>query len=336
MLIFDVAGRSLWLRATGRSVFPACFRFPGADNAVDRAIFGQGGCDMSLRIRKACVVASLMVVLAPARGGEQPPAPEEQAPPKAAALHDQGVDTVWKRRELSFTYRSSVALFHCGALEARVRTLLIAMGARQDVSVRANNCSDTTLLEEPRQGRTGIDPYDPMGNSRSTDPFGNPRSRNPLDRYTSTSDPSREQVAHVNIKVFWPTVMTPEIIEEMRRDQSRRELISRVTKDPTARQDLPVVFRTTPQEVTLSNKTIGVEPVECELVDQFARAVLDDLGVRILRRPSCDRRSISRLPPQLVVETLMPVAYVPELPVIEDKEVAEDGAAAPESEKPQQ
>jgi len=107
-----------------------------------------------------------------------------------------------------------------------------------------------------------------------------------------------------------PTEVTPEVVNELDRDKSRRELVSRVTGDPTARQNVPVVFAAQWQSVTLSHKSIGLDPQECELIEQMSTSVLRPLGVRIVRRShSCDRDRISRIPPQLTVEVLIGVPF---------------------------
>jgi hypothetical protein len=103
-----------------------------------------------------------------------------------------------------------------------------------------------------------------------------------------------------------PTEVTPEVLAEMERDKKRRELVSRVTGDPSAKFDDPIVFTAQRQPVTLSRRTIGLEPQECELLEQMSTSVFRKLDVRVVRRSSsCGRNQISHIPPQLTVEALI-------------------------------
>jgi hypothetical protein len=103
-----------------------------------------------------------------------------------------------------------------------------------------------------------------------------------------------------------PIEVTPEVLAELKRDKSRRELVSHVTGNPAAKFNDPIVFMAQWQTVTLSRETIGLEPEECELLDQMSASVLRELGVRVIHRDfSCDPNRVSRIPPELVVETLL-------------------------------
>jgi hypothetical protein len=109
------------------------------------------------------------------------------------------------------------------------------------------------------------------------------------------------------MRIMIPAEVTPEILAELDKDRSRRELLSRVTGNPATRFDDPVAFPATWQRVTLSRKSIGVEPEECELLDQVSRGVLQQLGMRVMRRNmDCSSGSVSAIPPEVEVEALMP------------------------------
>lgn len=242
---------------------------------------------------------AVAVLIAAAAGATEPEAVE---PPK-----QEPTPAVWKWREADFFYRSNVALYSCDAMKARVISILRAVGGRDDMTVRVDNCDPF------------MTPPDPLTNTW----------RNVPSSSHLNNQRNREQVVHVRVKVLMPVEMTPEIIEEIQRDKSRRDLISRVTGNPAASQNDPIMFHARRESVTLSRKTIGLDAIECELIDQMASSVLPKLDVRVVRRNiSCSRDGTSRIPPQLTVEALVGVTYgATELPKIED----DPAPAAPES-----
>jgi hypothetical protein len=72
--------------------------------------------------------------------------------------------------------------------------------------------------------------------------------------------------------------------------------------------DTPVVFHATRQQVTLSHRTIKLQPEDCELLEQMSRSIFRELGVRTVgSSPNCDRREIAHMAPQMTVEALLPV-----------------------------
>lgn len=219
---------------------------------------------------------------------------------------------VLKLHEVDFFYRSSVAPLSCSALEGRVMSVLHALGAREDIKVTVNNCHPVIAPQMP------------------TDDWENPsdRWRTPSERWGSSSDrwPSsserlrnraagREQSSHIRVRLMMPVEVTPEVLEELKRDKSRRELVSKVTGNPNASLDEPIVFPARRQNITLSRRTLDIEPEECELLEQMSTSVFRELGVRVVSgRPRCDRDRISNIPPQLTVEALMPIMpSVPQL-----------------------
>ena len=237
---------------------------------------------------------------------------------------------VWKVAEVGFSYRSSVAVYTCDALQDRVSSILRAIGARDDIEVRVSSCDS---FEVP-----SIIPSQESGSRWGARSEG---------IFTQREDQraERTQLAGVRVRLMMPTEVTPEILAEIDRDKSRRELVSRVTGNAAAMLNDPVVFQAQKQTVTLSRRTIGLEPEECELLDQISGSVFRQLKVRIVRRSfSCDRNHISRIPPELTVESFMGVPFgssaVPQLPAQGEGD-PEPGAsdappAAPETPKPQE
>ena len=245
---------------------------------------------------------------------------------------------VHKAQELSFNYRSYGNFYSCHDLERRVAAFLIAVGARDDISVSARNCDammissgDTSMDIDPSYGRGSNDPF---GRDRA-DPFGRDRS-DPWGRaggYRRGNE--REQSAQVRIKLMMPVEVTPQILEEIERDKSRRDLVSRVTGNPAASMNDPVVFAARREEVTLSQRTLkGLKAEDCDLLQQLTMQVIRRLDVKVKHQSfSCGPRSSSRIPPQLTVETLLPTGALLPMPDPEKKTApAASGSARPRDE----
>ena len=253
-------------------------------------------CDRVRPVVAGLVLASLFL-------GCQATAQEQTATPERKAA-------VLKIHEFSFFYRSRVAPLSCSDVERRVATIMMALGARDDVNVSATGCETVVLPDEPLDARmTRSDPW-----QSGSDRWGRPSDRwGTSDRWQTSSDglynrnARREQSTHVRIRAMLPIEVTPEVLEEIRKDKSRRELVSRVTRNPAASLNDPILFPAQRQLVTLSNRTLKLEPQECELLEQMASSVFRQLHMRVVRGTNCDRDQIGHAPPQAIVETLMPI-----------------------------
>ena len=219
---------------------------------------------------------------------------------------------VLKLHEVGFFYRSAIAPFSCGGLERRVKSVLHALGARDDIEVRVSNCN--LGIDSQTAINTGQNPSDPY--RTPSDGWGGSS-----DRWGASSDRlrnrrlEREQSSHIRVRLMMPVEVTPEILEELKRDKSRRELVSRVTDNPNVALDEPIVFPARRENITLSRRTIDLEPEECELLEQMSTSIFRELGLRVVKgRQSCDRDRISHISPQLTVEALLPIMpSVPQL-----------------------
>ena len=250
------------------------------------------------------------------------------------ALADGTVTAVYKVQELSFQYRLPRYSQPCQDLQARVANILLAVGARDDIKVDVRNCDAYMIgdddMMDPMPGRSS-DPFD------RADPF--ERSNDPFNRSSSTfRNPAteRRQSALIRIRLQMPVEMTPAVMKEVEKDKSRRELISRVTRNPGASMNDPILFEAQRQEVTLSSKTVRLKPEDCELLEQMSSQVFRKLNVKVTRRTaSCGPRDSSRIPPQMDVEALLPtgrIAVVADPEKQKRKTVVEptdDPAAAP-------
>ena len=56
----------------------------------------------------------------------------------------EAVTSVWKERQLHFSYRGFTAVYPCSVLQNRVALVLTAIGARPDLNVTVNHC-DTSF-----------------------------------------------------------------------------------------------------------------------------------------------------------------------------------------------
>jgi hypothetical protein len=238
---------------------------------------------------------------------------------------------VLKLHEVDFFYRSSLALFSCTDLEGRVASIFRALGARDDIKVMVNGCDAVASTGEP------MDPWPNQSGAwqspGSTWQSSSSRWQSQTDRFGSRRT-GREQSAHVRIRMMMPVEVTPEVLAEMEKDKSRRELVSRVTGNPAATLNDPIVFPAQRQLVTLSRRTIDLAPIECELIDQMATSVFRKLDLRVVDKgPHCDRREVSRIPPQVTVEALMPIMpAAPQLTLPPGESNPEPAPAASETE----
>ncbi|MDY6945087.1 MAG: hypothetical protein SXG53_05170 [Pseudomonadota bacterium] len=244
---------------------------------------------------------------APLCAADQPGEPPAEPPP---------ITAVHKAQEVSFSYRSYGRYLSCSDLEHRVAVILVAIGARDDIEVKARNC-DTLMISgdrsmdiDPTYGRNG---NDPLGRDR-TDPFGRDRS-DPFNRNGSfgRANDDRQQSAQVRIRLMMPVEVTPQILQEIEKDRSRRELVSRVTRNPAASMNDPVVFAARREDVTLNQSTIKLRAEDCELLQQLTTQVIRKLDVKVKHQSfTCGPRTTSRIPPQITVETLVPTgAFLP-------------------------
>jgi hypothetical protein len=236
----------------------------------------------------------------------------------AVAQEAQPIAAVLKWREVDFFYRSSRAQYPCYRLRNTVANVFLALGARDDIKVNVTGCEDVTFGDDDAFDRFD-DPFD----TRS-DQFRNRRA-------------GREQTAHVRVQLMLPVPVTPEVLAEIDRDKSRRELVSRVTGNKNVASNDPIIFPALRQTVTLSRKLIKLEAKDCELLDQMTMSVFRELDIRVVRRGgTCDSNSSTRIAPQMTVEALLAAQIDQKIPgsaQLEGDE-KEGSAVAPETTAP--
>lgn len=233
-------------------------------------------------------------------------------------IAQEPITAVYKAQEVSFHYRSSRQVFACHELQNRVANILLSVGARDDIDVSVGNCDAYVMPEDPFQDDSvlGRDSTDPRNRWNTSSGFG--------DR-----DDQRGQSAHIRVRLMMPVEVTPQVLAEIDQDKSRRELVSRVTGNPAAAMNEPIVFAAQRQEVTLSNnRSLRLRPEDCGLLEQMSFQVFRKLDVRVVRKNfSCGPRESWKLPPQLTVEALLPTGALLPMPDPEKAKKTASGAS---------
>jgi hypothetical protein len=208
----------------------------------------------------------------------------------SAATAAEQVAAVLKTHEVRFVYRSLVNVFACDELRNHIAMILRTLGARDDVQVRINDCQIVVIPDEIEP------PWDRSNREYPPDIF---RDR----------DFDQRQTSHVRVQVMFPIEATPQVLAEIEKDKSRRDLISRVTGDPAPSLNDPIVFPAERKQLTLSQGTIRrLRPEHCELLEQMIPTVFRELDIKVVgKQLGCDRYGRSRLAPKLTVEVLWPV-----------------------------
>jgi hypothetical protein len=214
----------------------------------------------------------------------------------AIAEEPKQVAAVLKLREVQFVYRTVVNFFACDELRRDVAIIMRALGARDDVQVRVNNCE---LVLTPQQ-QASADGWDRFHPERPADPFRN------------FGNDDEQQFSTVSVKAMFPIEATPEVMKEIDKDKSRRDLISRVTGDQAAALNEPIVYPAERKEITLSQGTLSqgtfrLRPEHCELLEQMIPTLARQLDFKVTsKRLSCDRFGRAQFTPKVTVEVLWP------------------------------
>lgn len=251
-----------------------------------------------------------------------------------AGAGEGDVTAVLKLRELSFVYRPNTPVRSCDAIERRVASVLHMLGAREELDVRASGCepivgsgiekSTSTWGGRPDRWEWPHDPWDKM-----EDPW--------EDRWDSSVEQLQRrragslQAIQVRIRAMMPVELTPQVLAEVKRETSRRELVARVRGDRSAAAAEPIVFPAERRTVTLSRQTLGLHPSECELLEQMSRSVFEELDARVIQRGSCGDDVALNIPPRMTVEALLPV--LPQVPTLAPPLQTEPTASPSEHEK---
>jgi hypothetical protein len=288
----------------------------------------------SIRNGSASLVAMVSLGIACDAMGEQTPAQQEP------------ISAVLKMREADFVYRSSLNYMTCDDLRNGVAVILRALGARDDVQVRLSNCNMNAgpdLMVSGGGSGSGSGFPQSQGGTWNNNWDRSTRQQSPMDRMRNDAP---TQSTHLHIYAMMPVPADSKVMKEMEKDKSRRELISRVTGNMNVALNDPILFAATRQQVTLSHETIKLGPEHCELLDQMITHVFREYDLKTVRKSlSCDSHQRSNIPPQAVIEALLPVGYVmpgsnkekkpakkdPEPPPAEQQEQQQEQPAQPQA-----
>lgn len=195
----------------------------------------------------------------------------------ASGASAPGADTaraVLKSQEIKFNYQSFNTFYSCDGIEDKLERVLLALGANKDVEVEARGCAEgSELISDLRRSPTGVSPRSPL----------------------------------VTIRVTSPVEATPEVLAELEKTRTQRELTARVRGERGAALDAEAQFDAPWRPVSLSKGgELRLEPGDCELIDALRKQVLPKLGVRVVKdNLKCSPRDGNRFQPQLEVEALM-------------------------------
>lgn len=112
------------------------------------------------------------------------------------------------------------------------------------------------------------------------------------------------------IQLLAPVEATPEALEELKKGESKRELIARVSGDRAKVAELTEQFPAQWQRVTIGRwrGTASLEGGDCELLDQVKRKILPKLAVRVVEDSMpCPASPNPLVRPTLVVDALIPM-----------------------------
>lgn len=115
------------------------------------------------------------------------------------------------------------------------------------------------------------------------------------------NEPTRSP--HVRLVAKTPVEATPEVLAELEKGKTQRELTARVRgerpEEPTAQ------FPATWKRVNLSVGKLGIESGECELIEELNRKVFPKLAIRTLKNEThCIPRQQNVGQPKLEVDAL--------------------------------
>ena len=130
------------------------------------------------------------------------------------------------------------------------------------------------------------------------------RGKVKVDSFGCESGPVR--TPRVAVKLSAPIEATPEAVAEHAKTRSQRELRAKVKGDSPPASDLDAQFAAQWRNVSLSRGDLGLEPGDCELIDELRRKLLPKLAVRIVRNEiRCTPNRLTPGQPQLEVQALV-------------------------------
>jgi hypothetical protein len=114
------------------------------------------------------------------------------------------------------------------------------------------------------------------------------------------------RMPRVLLNVVSAVEATPQALAERDKSKSRHELSARVRGQTEELKDALEEFPAQWRHVRLTRGALGLEPGDCELIDELRRKVLPKLAVRVVHNNmSCSPNQLTLGQPQLEVEALV-------------------------------
>ncbi len=113
------------------------------------------------------------------------------------------------------------------------------------------------------------------------------------------------KMPYLEITLLSPAEATPEVLAELDKTRSHRELVARVRGDSKQAELAESQFPAQWKRLSLSRGKLNLEPGDCELIEQLKKKVFPKLAVRMVDdQVECVPNQISMTQPRLVVDVL--------------------------------
>jgi len=114
---------------------------------------------------------------------------------------------------------------------------------------------------------------------------------------------------HARIRAAMPQAATPELLAELARDSSQRELVARTTGKSADVNEPTAQFRARTRRIEFTDDPLGrIEAGDCELVEQLRDHVFVPLGAKVVEdRMRCTPKQLNLNGVNLTIEVLEPV-----------------------------
>jgi len=110
----------------------------------------------------------------------------------------------------------------------------------------------------------------------------------------------------VVVTLFSPVEATREALAEQAKTRGKRDLVARVKADSAGADEMSQQFAAQWRDVSLSRGALGLEPGDCELIEQLQKKLLPKLAVRIVKdEVSCTPYRLTPGQPRLEVQALI-------------------------------
>jgi hypothetical protein len=225
--------------------------------------------------RQALVWGAGVLLALPLQGAEEPSqARDAEATSAVASPADTAkpiLQAVRMPQEFEFAFQSFTTFYACSSLEAKLKRILLALGADPQTRVRVTGCE-----------------------------FGGQIARVPIARIRTASpvEATAEALAELD-----KTRPQRELVARVRNDR-------KASKAGQA-ESIDAPFAAQWQQVSLSRGSLGIEAGDCELIEQLNRRVFPRLSVRVVSsKLTCSPGQQPLSVPKLEVEALVELSTI--------------------------